>query len=318
MSANREYKSSVFSMLFGEPAIFIELYNALSGKTYPLNTIMEPATLTDVLFMEQQNDVAFVIGEVIVVLIEHQASINQNMPLRLLLYIARVYEQIIDSKAIYKETLLKIPTPEFIVLYNGMKDFPKEMTLRLSDAFKQPPTPGLNSILDLSVRVVNINKGYNQEIIKNSNHLKDYTEFIAMVRENQRIGKDLRGAITKAVSDCLNQGILVSFLNRHASEVINLLIVEFNIDIAKQVWQEEAREEGIEKGREEGIEKGRAEGRIIAAVNAIKNWGFSLINALALVGLDETYRDQLILELKEQGVEFTESDKYHIEKSKGQ
>ena len=166
MKANREHKSSVFATLFGKPDIFIELYNALSGSAYPLDTIVKPATLTDVLFMDQQNDVAFVIGDAIVVLIEHQASINENMPLRLLMYIARVYELIIDNKAVYKDKLLKVPKPEFIVLYNGIDEFPNEKTLRLSDAFNQSPSPGLGGVLDLSVRVVNINKGYNLNIIQ--------------------------------------------------------------------------------------------------------------------------------------------------------
>ena len=298
MSANRQYKSSVFATLFGEPDNFIELYNALTGSAYPLDTNVEPATLTDILFMDRQNDVAFVIGDVIVVLIEHQSTISENIPLRLLLYIARIYELIIDNDAIYKEKLYKIPQPEFIVLYNGTDKFPSEKTLRLSDAFKQSPTPGLGGFLDLSVRVVNINKGYNQNIVKSSNNLKGYVDFIALVRGNRKLGLSLQDAVTKAVSDCLQQGILTDFLNRHATEVINMLTAEFNIDTAKRVWQEEAREEGIE----EGIEIGR----IYAAVNVIKKWGLSVADAMALVGLVEAYRDQVINELRKQGVEFAE------------
>ena len=306
MKANREHKSSVFSTLFGEPDVFIELYNALTGSAYPLDTMVVPATLTDVLFMDRQNDVAYIIGGSIVVLIEHQASINENMALRLLMYIARVYELIIDKKAVYKAKLLKIPKPEFIVLYNGTGDFPIEKTLKLSDAFKESPGPGLGGVLDLSVRVLNINKGYNHGIINSSNHLKGYVEFLALVRENQNLGMSLRDAITKAVSDCIQRGILADFLTRHGSEVINMLTAEFNIDIARSVWQEEAREEGLEEGIKKGREEGRVESRINAAVNAIKNWGFSLTDALALVELDETYREQVIIKLKEQGIEFTE------------
>jgi len=104
MSVNRQYKSSVFATLFGEPDKFIELYNALTGSSYPLNTHVTPANLTGVLFMDQMNDVAFVIDKRIVVLVEHQASINENMPLRLLIYVARVYELIIDNKATYKKS----------------------------------------------------------------------------------------------------------------------------------------------------------------------------------------------------------------------
>jgi len=245
--------------------------------------------------MDRQNDIAYVIGDVVVVLIEHQASINKNMPLRLLLYIAKVYELIINNVDIYKGKLLKIPKPEFIVLYNGTDSFPSERMLKLSDAFKQSLEPGLGGMLELSVRVVNINKGFNQDIIKNSDHLIGYVDFIATVRENQSKGLGLHDAVATAVTDCLKKGILVDFLKRHSSEVINMLTTEFDINIAKRVWQEEAHEDGIE----EGIEKDRMD----AAVNAIKNWGFSLTDALALVELGETYREQLISILQEQGVE---------------
>ena len=298
MIINRQHKSSAFTTLFGEPDVFIELYNALTGSTYPLGTVMQPVTLTDVLFMDRQNDVAFVIGESIVVLVEHQATICNNLPLRLLQYIARVYELIVDNKEMYKEALIKIPKPEFIVLYNGTKSFPDEQTLKLSDAFKQPPYPGLGGALDLSVRVVNINKGYNQVTINNSNHLKGYVEFIAMIRNNQKTGLSLGDAIKKAVSDCIAQGILVDFLKRHGSEVINMLIQEFNLETAKEVWQEEAREEGRIEAREETL--------ILATVNVIKGLSLSVTDAMALMNLDAKHRNRLIEELKRQGVEYTE------------
>ena len=65
MSVNKQYKSSVFAMLFSDPEKFIELYDALTGKNLPTNTPVELATLTDVLFMDRQNDVAFIVGDTI-------------------------------------------------------------------------------------------------------------------------------------------------------------------------------------------------------------------------------------------------------------
>ena len=110
MNVNREYKSSVFTTLFSDPDKLVSLFNAISGGELPLDTPVEIATLDDVLFTERRNDIAFVIEDKIVVLLEHQSSINENMPLRLLIYIARVYEKLIDSKAIYMRKLLKIPS----------------------------------------------------------------------------------------------------------------------------------------------------------------------------------------------------------------
>lgn len=105
---------------------------------------------------------------------EHQSTINKNMPLRFLMYIARVYEKLIDEKSVYREEQIKIPTPEFIVLYNGRKNYPKEETMKLSQAFIEEDVP---ITLDLSVRVININYDKSSEVLERSKTLRDYSYF---------------------------------------------------------------------------------------------------------------------------------------------
>ena len=188
MSANREYKDSLFTALFSDAEKLLSLYNAVSGSDLPPDTSVEIATLEDVLFNCRRNDVAFVLGDKIVILMEHQSSISANMPLRLLIYVARVYEKLIDNEAVYKSKLLKIPKPDFIVLmktlsdqhgsffagcllmYNGADEFPDEKTLRLSDAYMEMPEvlTGFRGSLELEVRVVNINEGRNETIVNTS------------------------------------------------------------------------------------------------------------------------------------------------------
>ena len=69
--ANREYKDSVFTMLFGTEEKCIELYNALSGSGCGPDTKATINTLSGVLSLGQMNDLSFVIGNRLV-LIEHQ------------------------------------------------------------------------------------------------------------------------------------------------------------------------------------------------------------------------------------------------------
>ena len=138
---NREHKSSVFADLFimmnlrkkicwhyimhcTEPGILIRRW---------WNTI----GLEDVLFRDFKNDVAFSVAGQSIVLSEHQSTVNSNMPIRDLLYIAREYEKVIPARSRYKTGLIKIPTPRFLVFYNGVRDQPLEQTLRLSDAFME-------------------------------------------------------------------------------------------------------------------------------------------------------------------------------------
>ena len=252
MRTNREYKATLFSELFSDPDNLRELYNALADTNYGAETPIEINTLENVFFNDLKNDVSFTIDDKYVVLLEHQSTINANMPLRCLMYIARVYEKITEERAIYHEKQIEIPTPEFIVLYNGIKQFPAEKILYLSDAYKASEEYHKQSgNLDLTVRVVNINPRYNSELLSKSETLNGYTIFIERVRHNQSKGSSLRDAVNEAISYCKTQGTLESFLTEHGAEASNMLMTEFNIDIAKEVWQEEAREDAREEFREE-------------------------------------------------------------------
>jgi predicted transposase YdaD len=261
MGANREYKDTVFTKLFSRADTLLELYNALSGSEYGADTAIEINTLEDTLFMDMMNDISFTIADKIVILIEHQATLNQNLPLRFLLYVARVYEKTIDQKAVYRQKMMKIPSPELIVLYNGKSAFPDEKLLRLSDAFHDIPEHSEKyGSLELTVRVLNINAGYNEGILSRSATLHGYVTFVRKVREGVDGGKELSIAVTDAVSYCAKNQILQPFLKNHASEVMNMLTTEFKLEDAIQVWKEEGYEEGVEKGIRIMIEKMRANG----------------------------------------------------------
>ena len=150
MSANRAYKDSVFSLYLSKPERLIEVYNAVAGTDYPLDTPVEINTLTEALYKNQMNDLSFVLDNQIVVLIEHQSTLNENMALWLLLYSARVYEKMVKSDAIYRKKRIPIPVPKFIVLYNGEEPYPEHGVQKLSDSFVfQQENPQLELKVDL-------------------------------------------------------------------------------------------------------------------------------------------------------------------------
>jgi hypothetical protein len=225
---NRSHKDSIFRQLFSEKDNLLELYNAVSGKNYPPETEIKMVTLSDVLFMNWRNDIAFMIEEKLVVLIEHQSTINENMPLRMLTYVSREYEQITDSEGLYRKNRINIPTPEFIVLYNGKEEIPEYVEMKLSDSFFHED--GKKS-LELVVKVYNINKGKNVAMANRSPVLNGYETFVAEVNENIQNGMSHKEAVPAVVKSCIRRGILVSFLKRHGSEAENM--------IAAQEWKEE-------------------------------------------------------------------------------
>ena len=247
MIVNEKHKSSVFSRLFSKEDVLRELYAALEGISIPPETPISINTLSNALIKGVINDVSFTIDNRLVVLMEHQSTINKNMPLRLLLYIAHIYEKIVGSKTMHQKKMLEIPTPEFIVLYNGTDPYPEQKVLKLSDAFKNAEDlinlhNNLLS-LELLVKVYNINYGYNTELVEKSEFLKGYSFFINKVREYQK-DAPLSEAMPSAIKYCIEHDILRQFLEENSSEVINMLFDEWNLDDALAV----EREEGIEIG----------------------------------------------------------------------
>jgi hypothetical protein len=109
--------------------------------------------------------------------------------------------------------------------------------------------------------VVNINPDGNDEVLHRSETLGDYSEFVERVRSYQSQGFALRDAIRGAVKWGIENGVLSSFLEQNGSEVENMLYTEFNIDVAKVVWQEEARLEGEARGEARGKAEGEARGK---------------------------------------------------------
>jgi len=246
----RNYKDSVFKRLFGDREKLAELYNAINGTNYKADDIIL-TTLDNTIFIGRENDISFKIGDKLIVFVEHQSSINPNMPLRFLFYTARSYLELVENESIYSTQLIKILPPEFIVLYNGEDEYPAESDLKLSDAFINPEIDNL----ELKVKVYNVNKGQNQEIMGKSATLSGYSIFIARVRENIENGLETEQAIEKSVKDCIQDDILKEFLLKYGSDVINMLSLEFKLEDALRVREND----GKEKAKEE------------IAINLIKN-----------------------------------------------
>ena len=124
-SLRRNYKDSLFRMVFREKKELLVLYNAINGTAYEDPEELVVTTIEDVLYMGRKNDISFLIKDVMN-LYEHQSSVNPNMPLRGLIYISMLYQGYIEQNNldIYSSTLLKLPTPKYLVFYNGTKAEP--------------------------------------------------------------------------------------------------------------------------------------------------------------------------------------------------
>ena len=258
-TANRKYKDSVFVDLFSEDEKakenFLSLYNALHGTNLQLSCPVENIRLDNIMYMNIINDVSCLVDNKIIVLAEHQSTINENMPLRFLQYIARLYEKLQAPADRYLRKLSKIPTPEFYVFYNGREDYPEMITLKLSDAFITKPE---QMPLDLEVKVYNINKSKGAEVLSRCKTLDEYSLFIEEVRIQTQL--DPENGFTNAVKICIEKGILKEYLQRKSREVINMLIAEYDYDTDIAVQREEAGKIAFAKGISQGLSQGLSQG----------------------------------------------------------
>lgn len=237
--ANRNYKDTVFRMLFQDRRRLLALYNAVSGREYTDPGKLEIVTLENAVYMGMKNDLAFLI-DLNLYLFEHQSTINKNMPLRFLQYVSAEYEKLVASKDIYREKLVQIPSPHFIVFYNGAALCPEQSELRLSDAFLTTETL---PELELRVRVLNINDGYNESVKEQCRSLKEYMLYVTRVR-NYAKSMPLEKAVDRAVEECIREDILREFLLQNRAEVKKMSIYEYDDEAVKQALREDAYEEG--------------------------------------------------------------------------
>ena len=250
---NSQYRDSVFRSYFNEPTRLLSLCNAVLDTNYDDPDKLEINTLEGIFFDSRKNDISCSIDNQFLVLVEHQSSVNNNMPLRFLAYVAELLNKLVtDKRKLYKAQLIRFPAPKFFVLYNGSEFESVEKIMRLSEAFG-----GDSSSLELIVTAYNINRGVNAPLLGKCPYLRDYSTLVGEVKDGLAKGLPLRNAIIRAVKFCLDSGIMSDYLVKHSEEVFNMLALEWNLDDAKQAWFEEGMEQGLEQGREQGIEQGR-------------------------------------------------------------
>ena len=258
---NRNYKDSVFVDLFAKDINakenFVSLYNALHNTNLDYRTTnLEPVMIEQVLYKSFYNDIAMLIDNKIVILVEHQSTINENMPFRILEYITRIYEKITKSKNKFGRKLIQLPVPEFYVFYNGKEDFPTEKTLKLSDAFLLPDENYgdiRNFPLEITVKVVNINVDKDNKVLKRCEVLEQYSDFVELVRRTYASG--VEEPFKVAIEIAIKTGILKDYLERKATEVRNMILTEYDYDTDIAVQREEAYEEAKIETAKKMLEK---------------------------------------------------------------
>lgn len=201
---------------------------------------LEIVTLEDVIYMRMKNDISFILDYQLN-LFEHQSSNNQNMPLRGFLYFARQYEKyVIENECnLFGYKRIPIPTPQYVVFYNGDTWKGERKILKLSDSFTNKRIKGC---MELEVLQLNINYGHNKEIMEKCRILGEYVVFVGKVKTYNK-AMPIEEAADRAVNECIQEGILKEILISHRAEVKDMLLTEYDEEKMKRLFQKEYEEE---------------------------------------------------------------------------
>ncbi|MCI8781332.1 MAG: Rpn family recombination-promoting nuclease/putative transposase [Lachnospiraceae bacterium] len=235
---HKTYQDSLFTKLYSSKETLLDLYQHLHPTDISVTIEdIEIITLCSTVIVRRYNDVAFKVGNRLMVLTEHQSTPNWNMPLRMLFYVASEYEKLIgdDKKLIFRDKLIKIPRPEFYVVYTGSKPLGSE--LRLSDAFRGEG----DTALDLQVDIITESE--------TDDTLGGYLDTVRFVKNNRRDGHISPEALHGFIKNYKGSALFKQFLDgMDAEEVVKMIDIEYDYEVEKEVLREEAREEGREEG----------------------------------------------------------------------
>lgn len=234
----RTQKDRMFRMIFSDKRELLTLYNAVNNTAYMDESNLRISTLENAIYMNVKNDVSCIL-DMHLELYEHQSTVNSNIPLRDLDYVARSFEGLIAGKDIYSNQRIELPNPKFIVFYNGKQKQPAIREWHLSDLyhFKEERPK-----LELTVTQININPGYNDDLLERCPMLKGYMQYTECVRRYEKEAPYAK-AVELAVDECIQEGILEEFLRRNKAEVMSMSLFDYDEALHERTLREEGKSE---------------------------------------------------------------------------
>ena len=262
----RNYKDRLFKFIFGNEEYkeyALSLYNAVNNSNYTNVDDLRFTTMDDVLFLGMKNDVSFIIDSRMN-LYEQQSTFRPNMPVRGLMYFGKLYDSYISMNDlnVYGSRLLQLPTPKFIVFYNGDRKLDGEKELRFTSSLQYPE----ESSVEVTAKVINIKSEEAEGLLAGCRPLNDYSEFIERIKEKMYNGLAREDAVMATVDSCIKEHILEDILVKHKSEVLGMFLTEYDEEKAMDLFYRDGHEDGMEEGKEIGMKEGLAIMRYLISV----------------------------------------------------
>ena len=216
--AKRKAKDSVFLDLFRNKSYLLKLYKTLHPEdTTATEDSLTDVTIENVLTDNLYNDLGFVVGNKLMILIEAQSTWTMNILVRVLLYLAQSYHEYFQrtSQNYYKSKKVKIPKPELYVIFTGNKGR-KPDRISLSKEFFE------GADIDVEVKAKVIYESDTDDIIN------QYIIFCKVFNEQTKEHGMIQKAVTETIRICKNRNILREYLLEREKEVVTIMMSLFD------------------------------------------------------------------------------------------
>ena len=269
---NPKVRDTLFCRYMGTQEHLMAFFNAAKGTSLTDPSKISINTLSGSFYSSIKNDISFMLDTLIMMLIEHQTTINPNMPIRMLEYVAELLRRYMEpeKRKIYGTELIKLPAPEFYVFYDGNDTSFEHQILRLSDAFQSP-----SDKLELIVNVYNLADGMNEGLKEQCRPLKEYSIFSNHYKRLRKQQLPIDEAVSETIRYCIKNNVMREYLVSNESEVINMFGFEWN--------EEEERQALLECGEARGETRGKKIGKISTIRDLLAD-GLVTLDALKATG----------------------------------
>ena len=265
---NRNIKDSVFCDLFGRPEYLIQLYRALHPEdTDTQQEDLTIVTLSRIIVREMYNDLGFLAGNRLMVLVEAQSTWSENIVVRFLMYLGETYRRYIEKNELdlYTTKKVELPRPELYVVYTGdRKKRPEKISLK-KDFF------GENiSCVEVEAKVI-----YDS---RQGDILNQFITFSKVFdRMRRQYPDDMRKAVQETIRICKEKKVLAAYLEGEEAATVMFTFADQEREFSRALRKEreagvaEGEARGEARGEAIGEARGRAEGRTEGIITTLVN-----------------------------------------------
>ncbi len=249
IKVKRTVKDSVFTDLFRNKSNLLKLYQALHPEdTEVTEDSLTHVTIVNVLTDNLYNDLGFLVGERLIILVEAQSTWTVNILIRIVIYLAKTYHEYFrDAKrSLYEGKKVKIPKPELYVIYTGERGN-KPDTISLSEEF----FGGEESAVEVKAKII-----YEGET---DNIINQYIIFCKVYTEQVKRYGLTREAVVETIRICKDRNVLREYLASREKEAVTLMMSIFSQEEAVDMYVASKCREAAEQATKEAEKKSAIE-----------------------------------------------------------